>query len=170
MTDSIRTAIEGASAWLAEHPDEARYTDSIARARIESGLRVVVEGPAGERLETDMPAAVGGAGSASSPGWYLRAAVAACVASLATMRAAQLGWTGFRCDVEVDSESDDRGILGVDPSVPGGPLSMRIALQLAADGIGLDGLEDLAVWAVEHCPVSDAMRRAVPVHIEVAEA
>ena len=161
MTDSIRTAIEGASAWLAEHPDEARYTDSIARARIESGLRVVVEGPAGERLETDMPAAVGGAGSASSPGWYLRAAVAACVASLATMRAAQLGWTGFRCDVEVDSESDDRGILGVDPSVPGGPLSMRI---------GLDGLEDLAVWAVEHCPVSDAMRRAVPVHIEVAEA
>ena len=170
MTDSIRTAIEGASAWLAEHPDEARYTDSIARARIESGLRVVVEGPAGERLETDMPAAVGGAGSASSPGGYLRAAVAACVAALATMRAAQLGWTGFRCDVEVDSESDDRGILGVDPSVPGGPLSMRIALQLAADGIGLDGLEDLAVWAVEHCPVSDAMRRAVPVHIEVAEA
>ena len=170
MTDSIRTAIEGASAWLAEHPAEARYTASVARAHIESGLRVVVEGPAGERLETDMPAAVGGAGSASSPGWYLRAAVAACVASLATMRAAQLGWTGFRCDVEVDSESDDRGILGVDPSVPGGPLSMRIALQLAADGVALDGLEDLAVWAVEHCPVSDAMRRAVPVHIEVAEA
>jgi uncharacterized OsmC-like protein len=170
MTDTIRTAIEGASAWLAEHPDEARYTDSIARARTEAGLRVVVEGPAGERLETDMPAAVGGSGSAPGPGWYLRAAVAACVASLATMRAAQLGWTGFRCAVDVDSESDDRGILGVDASVPGGPLSMRIALDLAADGIGLDGLEELAVWAVEHCPVSDAMRRAVPVHIEVVEA
>ena len=170
MTDSIRTAIEGAGAWLAEHPDEARYTDSVARARVESGLRVVVEGPAGERLETDMPPAVGGAGSAPSPGWYLRAAVAACVTSLATMRAAQLGWTGFRCNVEVDSESDDRGILGLDASVPGGPLSTRIALHLAADGIGLDGLEELAVWAVEHCPVSDAMRRAVPVHIEVAEA
>lgn len=170
MTDTIRTAIEGAGAYLTDHPDEARYTDSIARARVESGLRVVVEGPAGERLETDMPAAVGGAGSAPSPGWYLRAAVAACVTSLATMRAAQLGWTGFRCAVVVDSESDDRGILGLDASVPGGPLSMRIALELAADGIGLDGLEELAVWAVEHCPVSDAIRRAVPVHIEVAEA
>lgn len=170
MTDSIRTAIEGASAYLTDHPDEARYTDSIARARIESGLLVVVEGPAGERLETDMPAAVGGAGSVPSPGWYLRAAVAACVASLATMRAAQLGWTGFRCAVDVDSESDDRGILGLDASVPGGPLSMRIALDLAADGIGLDGLEELAVWAVEHCPVSDAIRRAVPLHIEVVEA
>ena len=170
MTDSIRTAIEGAGAYLTAHPDEARYTDSIARARVESGLRVVVDGPAGERLETDMPSAVGGAGSAPSPGWFLRAAVAACVASLATMRAAQLGWAGFTCGVEVDSESDDRGILGLDPSVPGGPLSMRISLQLVAEGIGLEALEELAVWAVEHCPVSDAVRRAVPVHIEVAES
>jgi uncharacterized OsmC-like protein len=169
MTDAIRAAIEGAGAYLTEHPDEARYTDSIARASVESGLRVTVEGPAGERLETDMPAAVGGAGSAPSPGWYLRAAVAACVTSLATMRAAQLGWTGFSCRAEVDSESDDRGILGLDPSVPGGPLSMRIGFELAADGVGLEKLEELAVWAVEHCPVSDAVRRAVPVHIEVAE-
>lgn len=170
MTDSIRAAIEGASAWLAEHPDEARYTDSIARARIESGLRVVVEGPAGERLETDMPSAVGGTGSAPSPGWFLRAAVGACVTSLAAMRAAQLGWVGFTCQVEVDSESDDRGILGLDASVPGGPLSMRIGFQLAAEGIGLDQLEELGVWAVEHCPVSNAVRRAIPVHIEVSEA
>ena len=170
MTDSIRTALEGARAYLAEHPVEARYTDSVARARVESGLRVVVDGPAGERLETDMPTAVGGAGSAPSPGWFLRAAVAACVASLATMRAAELGWNGFGCGVEVDSESDDRGILGLDASVPGGPLSMRIALQLRAEDIGLEALEELAVWAVEHCPVSDAVRRAVPVHIEVTEA
>jgi uncharacterized OsmC-like protein len=168
MTDAIRTAIEGASAYLTDHPDEARYVDSLATATVREGLRVVVEGPSGERLETDMPAAVGGAGSAPSPGWYMRAAVAACVVSLATMRAAQLGWSGFACKVEVDSESDDRGILGLDASVPGGPLSMRIALQLAADGVGLEKLEELAVWAVEHCPVSDAVRRAIPVHIEVS--
>jgi uncharacterized OsmC-like protein len=170
MTDAIRAALEGAGAYLTAHPDEARYTDSVARARVESGLRVLVDGDAGERLETDMPAAVGGAGTAPSPGWFLRAAVAACVASLATMRAAELGWTGFGCEVEVDSESDDRGILGLDASVPGGPYSMRIALQLRAAGIGLEKLEELAVWAVEHCPVSDAVRRAVPVHIEVSEA
>jgi uncharacterized OsmC-like protein len=170
MTDAIRAAIEGAGGYLSEHPDEARYTDSVATARVASGLQVIVEGPAGERLETDMPAAVGGAGTAPSPGWYLRASVAACVTSLATMRAAQLGWTGFSCRVEVDSESDDRGILGLDPSVPGGPLSMRIGLHLEADGIGLEKLEELSVWAVEHCPVSDAVRRAVPVHIEVSGA
>jgi uncharacterized OsmC-like protein len=170
MTDTIRAALEGAGAYLTEHPDEARYTDSVARARVESGLHVVVEGAAGERLETDMPPAVGGVGAAPSPGWFLRAAVAACVASLATMRAAQLGWRDVSCEVEVDSESDDRGILGLDASVPGGPLSMRIGLRLAAKGIGLDELEELAVWAVDHCPVSDAVRRAIPVHVEVSGA
>ena len=169
MTDTIRSAIEGAGAYLTQHPGEARYTDSLATARVESGLRVRVEGPNGEQLETDMPAAVGGAGSAASPGWFLRAAVAACVASLATMRAAQLGMTGFSCEVDVDSESDDRGILGLDASVPGGPLSMRIGFRASAGDAGLERLEEVAVWAVDHCPVSDAVRRAVPVHIEVSE-
>ena len=168
MTDAIRTAIEGATGYLTAHPDEAHYTDSLATARVVGGLRVRVEGPAGEVLQTDMPSAVGGAGPAPSPGWFLRAAVAACVTSLATMRAAQLGLGGFAVEVEVDSESDDRGILGLDASVPGGPLSMRIGLRMAADGAGLEALEELAVWAVEHCPVSDAVRRAIPVHVEVS--
>ncbi len=169
MTDAIRTAIEGASAYLTEHPDEARYTDSLATARVVDGLHVRVDGPNGESLETDMPGAVGGAGSAPSPGWFLRAAVGACVTSLATMRAAQLGMTGFTSEVEVDSESDDRGILGLDSSVPGGPLSMRIGFRMSADDVRLDRLEEVAVWAVEHCPVSDAVRRAVPVHVEVSD-
>lgn len=169
MTSEIRAAIEAAIGYLSDHPDEARYTDSLATARISSGLAVRVEGPNGEVLETDMPAGVGGAGSNASPGWYLRASIAACVASLATMRAAQLGLEGFSCEVDVDSESDDRGILDMDPSVPGGPRSMRIRLRLRAEAVGLERLEEIAVWAVEHCPASDAVRRAVPVHIEVTE-
>jgi len=165
MTDSIRSAIEDASAYLAAHPDEARYTDSIATARVDSGLRINVTGPNGESLQTDMPAAVGGGGAAPSPGWFLRAAVAACVTSLAVMRAAQLGIEGFTCEVDVDSESDDRGILGLDPSVPGGPLSLRIGLRMSAGSS--DQREDVVDWAVEHCPVSDAVRRAVPVNVEL---
>ena len=167
MTDAIRTAIEGASTYLTEHPDEARYTDSLATARVEEGLRIRVEGPSGESLVTDMPAAVGGGGAAASPGWFLRASVAACVTSLAVMRAAQLGIDGFACEVEVDSESDDRGILGLDESVPGGPLSMRIGLRMS--GAAPDLLDELAHWAVAHCPVSDAVRRAVQVSVQMLE-
>lgn len=170
MTDAIRTAMEGAGAYLREHPEEAAYTDSLATARLESGLRVRVAGPNGEELVTDMPSAVGGAGSAASPGWFLRAAVAGCALSLAVMRAAQLGMTGFRCEVEVDSESNDYGILGLDASTPAGPLSMRLRFRMAADGAGLDLLEEVATWAADHCPVSDAVRRGVPLHIEVVES
>lgn len=169
MTDAIRAAIETASAYLREHPDDARYTDSLATARLDSGLRVTVTGPAGEELVTDMPKGVGGASSATSPGWYLRAAVAACALSSATMRAAQLGLAGFRCEVEVDSESNDYGILGLDASTPAGPLSMRMRFRMAADGAGLAELEELAVWAADHCPVADAVKRGVPLHIEVVE-
>jgi uncharacterized OsmC-like protein len=167
MTDAIRAALEGAAGYLADHPDEARYTDSLATARLGDALHVEVEGPQGERIGTDMPAGIGGLGVAPGPGWLLRASVAACVASVAAMRAAQLGLTGFRCEVDVDSNSDDHGILGLDPEVPAGPLSLRIAVRLAADGAGDEPLREVASWAVDHCPVADAVRRAVPVTVEV---
>jgi uncharacterized OsmC-like protein len=170
MTDDIRAAIEGAGAYLAAHPNEARYTDSVAIALVTDGLRVRVTGPAGEELVTDMPGAVGGGGSAPSPGWFLRAAVSACVASLAVMRAAQLGIKGFGCEVEVDSESDDRGILGLDDDVPAGPISTRITLRLSAAEAGPELLREVADWAVLHCPVSDAVRRAVPLTVDVEVA
>ena len=170
MSEAIRTAIEGASEWLRQHPDEARYTDSPATARVESALRITVTGPNGESIATDMPSAVGGAGSAPSPGWLYRAALAACVLSLATMRAAQLGVARFKCEVDVDSESDDRGILGVDPDVPAGPLSIRIGFRMSADGAGGARLEEIARWAVDHCPVAEAASRAVPVSLDIEEA
>ena len=167
MTEAIRTAIEAASAYLIEHRDEARYTDSPAKARVDEGLRVRVEGSNGEVLITDMPGGVGGGGAAPSPGWYLRASVAACVTSLAAMRAAQLGIEGFTCEVEVDSQSDDYGILGLEPSVPAGPLSLRISIQAKANGSDPALMAEVANWAVDHCPVSDAVRRAIPTIVEV---
>lgn len=170
MSKEIRAAIEAAASWVREHPDEAHYTDTLATARLEDGLRVAVTGPDGASLTTDMPNAVGGSGSAASPGWAFRAAMAACVLSLATMRAAQLGVEGFFCEVDVDSESDDRGILGLDESVPAGPEAIRIGFRMRAESADGAELEGIAGWAVAHCPVSEAAGRAVPVSVEVAEA
>ncbi len=164
---SIADKVAGASAYLSAHPDEARYRDSVARARLDGGLAAVVTGPAGESLRTDMPAGIGGAGNAPSPGWYLRAAEASCVVALIAIRAAALGIVLDSVEVEVDSESDDRGILGLDPSIPAGPLSSRVSITIAAAGHDSAALETLAQWAVDHCPVVDAVRRAVPVEVEV---
>ena len=164
--ESVRNALEAASAYLTAHPDEASYTDSAAVATLANGLVVRVVGPDGAAITTDMSTSVGGAASAPSPGFYFRAAQASCVATLIAMRAAQLGVRLERLEVTVDSTSDDRGILGLDPSVPAGPLRSRVQVVARADAAP-DQLDQIVRWGVDHCPVCDAVKRAVPVDVEV---
>lgn len=166
---SIRAAVEAASAYLADHPDEARYRDGHARARLIEGLVVEVVGPTGEQLRTDMPRGIGGTASSPSPGWYFRAATAACVASLIMIRAAaeSIELPAGGLEVTVDSESDDRGILGLDDGTPSGPLSVRIEVDAGAPGLEGATVEALVRWAVNHCPVTDTIRRAVPLEVVI---
>jgi uncharacterized OsmC-like protein len=164
---AIQEAIRAASDYLRQHPDEARSTDSAATATLIDGLRVGVTGPGGASLITDMVPSVGGTASAPSPGWLLRAAEASCVVTLIAMRAAMLEITLDALEVTVDSESDDRGLLGVDDQVPAGPLSGRVSVRLAAQGVESTTLNEMAHWGVKHCPVCDALERPVPVTTEV---
>ena len=165
----MRAKIESAVEYLNANPAEARYTDSYATARLDdpAALKVAVEGPDGAAITTDMPASVGGTSSASSPGWYLRAAAAGCVATLIAMRAAAVGVHLQRIEVTVDSESDDRGILGADDGVPGGPLSTRVSARLQSADADRRALREVLDWAVEHCPVTDALRRPIPITVEL---
>jgi uncharacterized OsmC-like protein len=164
----IAEAVANASAYLRAHPDEARYRDALAHAHLETGLVVSVTGPAGESLRTDMPKGIGGAESVPSPGWIFRAAAASCVASLIAIRAAATGVSLTSVDVEVDSESDDRGILGLDPAIPAGALSVKVVVTVTTNDTRRDAVEALARWALEHCPVTDNIARAVPVKLEIA--
>ena len=166
----MRAKIEGAINYLTANPREARYTDSYATARLDdpAGLKVDVTGPNGAQITTDMPTSVGGTNTTASPGWYLRAAEASCVATLIAMRAAHQGVSVGAIKVTVDSESDDRGIVGADDTTPSGPLSTRVAVRLRTVGAQASesALKALVDWAVEHCPVTDAVRRAIPITVE----
>jgi uncharacterized OsmC-like protein len=168
----IRQKLEAAIGYLTDHPAEARYTDSPAIARLTdvAGLATHVTGADGAEIRTDMPASVGGGNGHASPGWYLRAAEASCVATLVAMRAAQEGVALEALEVTVDSESDDRGILGVSDDVPAGPLRTRVQVLVtsrAADDDDDDVWETIVRWALDHCPVTDAVRRATPMTVEV---
>jgi uncharacterized OsmC-like protein len=99
---------------------------------------------------------VGGEGVEATPGWLFRASMASCIGSLVVMRAAQMGITLSKLEITVDSQSDDRGILGMDETVPAGPLSMRVAAKMEAPGGSESVYRELAEWAMEHCPVCDA--------------
>ncbi|TMD48721.1 MAG: OsmC family protein [Chloroflexi bacterium] len=165
----IRDALAQATAYITAHPGEARYTDSPATAVLESGLAVMVQGPGGMSVRTDMPKSVGGGDASPSPGWLLRAAQASCLATLIAMRAAQQGTELGRIEVVVDSESDDRGILGLDDSVPAGPLSSRARVRIEGN-LPAEQLVSIIRWAELHCPVQDAVSRAVPSTVEAAAA
>jgi len=165
---SIGEAIRKAREYLRRRPDEARYTDTSATASVERGLRCRVIGPNGAVLFSDMPAGVGGGGSAPSPGWLLRAAHAACDATVIAMRAAEENIELSRLEVVVDSESDDRGLLGMDEAIPAGPIRTRVRIALEAEGVPETRLRELVEWARQHSPVDDALIRPVPVSVEVA--
>jgi len=165
--DAIERALEGARGFVSGHVEEARYTDSEAVAVADSSLRIRVTGPDGEELTTDFPASVGGSGSAPSPGWFLRAAEASCVAALVVMRSASQGLDAIHVKVTVDSISDDRGILGLDDSIPAGPESTRVAIRVSGDDVEPERLDEICRWAVLHCPVVDAVRRATPLMVEI---
>ncbi|WBY02844.1 OsmC family protein [Ramlibacter tataouinensis] len=161
--DRIKQSIGKLSAYLGEHPQKAVSQDPPAVAVLESGLRCRAQGPRGASLATDMPTAVGGESSAPTPGWLLRAALASCDATVIAMRAAQLGIVLDKLEVTVDSESDNRGLLGLAESAPAGPLGVRVTVRLSAPGTPEEAVRALVDWAEKHSPVSDAMRRALPV-------
>ena len=60
-----------------------------------------------------------------------------------------------------------RGAGWADDAIPAGALSARVSIAIDAPGVGRAALEDLARWAVEHCPVTDSISRSVPLDIEI---
>jgi uncharacterized OsmC-like protein len=169
-TSAIASAVASAREHFKQHPEQAVSQDSFARARLVDGLRVDVEGPQGWIVSTDMAKGLGGGGSAPSPGWLLRAAVASCDAVLIAIQAAEEGVRLTRLEAEVTSESDDRGLLG-GADVPAGPLRVRLRVRLAAEGqLAEDDLEGLVARALRRSPVSEALARGVPVEVSVEVA
>ena len=83
------------------------------------------------------------------------------------MRAAQLGVALTSLEVTVESESDSRGLLGLEGAGFPGPLAVRIAVRMGADGVPAEQLRQIVKWAEDHSPVGDAVRRAVPSTVDI---
>ena len=166
MSD-IRESILNVRSALEAKSDAGPAPDRPAIAVIEDGLRCRAEGGDGWAVVTDMPAPVGGTGTAPTPGWLIRAALASCAATTIAMRAAELEIVLTRLEVRAESETDMRGLLGAGNGVDPGPVGARLYVELAADGADERRLEELVRWADSHSPVGDCLRRAVAVELEV---
>ena len=163
---AIREAIETASGYLREHPDAAASTDAAATAVHEQDLRFRIEGPKGD-VTSDMAESVGGGAAAPTPAWLLRASLASCDATLVAMEAARDGIELTKLQVSVESESDFRGILGVDGKVDPGPRAVRVRIELAAANATEDELRAIVQRAESRSPVRDALERPLSMTTEV---
>lgn len=162
----IDQAIERLSAEISADPTKARAKNVPATARLTDGLKCEVTGPQGQRLMTDMPPAMGGGASAPNPGWLMRGAIASCTATVIAMRAAKLGVTLSALEVTVETDSDLRGILGMDERVSAAHGPVRIAVRISGNAHERE-LREIVAWAEAHSPVGCTIRGAPACSIEV---
>lgn len=166
MTNTaVRQAIEQLSAAISADPAKARGKNAPATARLIDGLKCEVTGPHGYRLVTDMARAMGGDASAPNPGWLLRSALASCTATVVAMRAAKLGVMLEMLEVTVESDSDIRGILGLDERISAAH-AVRTTVKIRGNAEP-DALRGIVTWAEAHSPVGCTVRDGCSLEIQV---
>ena len=152
----VRDALERLRQSFIERGDTGRRPNAAATATWTDGLRFEVSGPAGERAVTDMPAAMGGKGQGPNPGWLLRASLASCTATVIAMKAAQRGIALDRLEVQVESESDLRGLAGIE-GTDTAMHRLRMSVKVASPGTDETVLRELVAAANKTSPVGTTL-------------
>jgi len=166
-TENIRSSIQGTISYLKANPEKARSKAIAATAVLEKGLKVRTVGPENEVIISDMPPTVGGEGSAPTPGWFMQAALATCNATGIAMKAAREGIELNTLEVSIDTESDTRGIFGIQESIKVGPLNMRTRVRIGAEGVSEEKLHEIVKWNEKHSWCGNAICRSVPLETEI---
>lgn len=168
-----------ATAWLRtesvlrRRPEIALRDDAPGAVRWESGVRIVASHPNGTQVQTDMPRELGGTGDQVTPGWLFRAALASCTATRIAMAAAAAGIELRTLELQVNSRSDTRGLLGMTDAdgepVDAAPRDVRLRVRIAARGVSSERLRALVELSTRCSPVPRALQEAVPLalHIDV---
>jgi uncharacterized OsmC-like protein len=126
-----------------------------------------------ERLEilTDLPAELGGDGEGVTPGWLMRAGLAACAASSIVLSAAAEGIELESLELTAGDRSEVSGLLGMTDEggarVPAEFRDVRLLVRISAPGVPRERLQALIERANERSPVSSALRQAVPVELRL---
>jgi len=70
--------------------------------------------------------------------------------------------------VIVESQSDNRGLLGLDDDVSAAVIGLRTEVHIRAANASRDQLESLVRWSDAHSPVACTLRSALAAEVEVA--
>lgn len=160
MADSrtIKKIFERNVEMLAHKPARGFLT-FVTTARLVDGLRCDIEdGP--WHLAADMPAKIGGADTAPSPGTLGRGALASCLVIGISRWAARLGVPFDALEVEVEADLDARGELGLGEGIRPGYGEVRYTISIRSPA-PRELVAELIATAERHSPYLDIFGRAV---------
>jgi uncharacterized OsmC-like protein len=131
---------------------------SITTARLIDGLACEIR--QGEWMfKVDMGKPEGGDGTAPSPGFFGRGALAGCLAIGIAIVSAQRGITVKGLSVEVAADWDWQGFYGLGENVPPGYTAVRVLVDIDSPAPRED-LEAMFEEAVAHSSYVDVFRRS----------
>jgi uncharacterized OsmC-like protein len=173
---TVADAMQRVEVVLRRRPDMGLHDDAPATASWHGSTRIVTSHSSGIQVTTDMPGELGGSGDQVTPGWLLRAGLAACTATRLAMGAAAAGIELTKLELRASSRSDTRGMLGMTETdgsaISAGPQDVQLHVTIAANGVPADKLRALVEESHRCSPVPCAVQAETPValQIEVADA
>jgi len=111
-------------------------------------------------IVTDMPEEIGGTDTGPTPGMLGRAALGSCLAGGFMLWASKLEVPIENLEVEVQADSDDGGVLGIEGS-PAGYSEIRYLLRIESDATEAE-IQKVLDKVNKHDPYLDNFARAIP--------
>lgn len=156
---AIREIAERNVKLLRQKPRRGHLT-GVTKARLAEGLYCEIE-EGRWKLHADMPIKAGGEEKAPTPGMLGRSALASCLVIGIAAWAARRGVAIDSLEVEVQTDFDARGELGIDDNVPPGYREVRYVIAIDSPASDSD-LRGLVATAVRYSPYFDVFSRAQP--------
>jgi uncharacterized OsmC-like protein len=172
----VADAMQRVEVVLRRRPDMGIHEDSPAVATWRGSTRIVTRHANGIEIPTDMPGELGGTGDQVTPGWLMRASLAACTATRIAMGAAAAGIELTTLELRATSRSDTRGLFGMPETdgtpIDAGPQDVQLHVTIGARSVSAEKLRALVEESHRCSPVPCAMEKPTPVglHIEVANS
>lgn len=125
--------------YLSANTDQSTSTSKITGS-VNDGLKCTVS-QGRHQANMDMARAMGGDGTAPSPGFFAKAGLVGCLAIATKMTAAREGLQFRSVDVEIETDSDTLAIFGLGDK-KAAPLDTRVKILIDTDEVS-DVVEDL---------------------------
>ncbi len=131
--EKIQTVMERNIKAVKLKPSVGIGTETMHTEMTVDGLCQISDGDTS--LIVDLSEEYGGDETTPHPGFYVRAALSACLAQGYLVWAAYLGVEIGKIHIDITSEYDMRGNLGIDPEIRGGITSLHyiVSIESSAD-------------------------------------